>query len=53
MSPRTYKTERESTLPDGQEDEGAELVREVIERLESGHIPPAAAALEQYADRLR
>jgi hypothetical protein len=42
-----------TVLDPEQEDEGAALVREVVEGLESGHIPPTASALEQYADRLR
>ena len=42
-----------TVLDPDQEDEANELAREVIEALGSGHIPPTAAALEQYADRLR
>jgi hypothetical protein len=42
-----------TVLDPGQEDEANELAREVIEALGSGHIEPTAAALEQYADRLR
>jgi hypothetical protein len=42
-----------TVLDPDQEDEGAELVREVVEGLEAGRIKPTAAALEQYADRLR
>jgi porphobilinogen deaminase len=42
-----------TVLDPEQEDEAAELAREVSEGLGSGHITPTAAALEQYADRLR
>ena len=42
-----------TVLDPDQEDEANELAREVIEALGSGQIPPTAAALEQYADRLR
>jgi hypothetical protein len=42
-----------TVLDPEQEDEANELAREVIEALASGRIPPTAAALEQYADRLR
>jgi hypothetical protein len=42
-----------TVLDPDQEDEANELAREVIEALGSGHIPPTASALEQYADRLR
>jgi len=42
-----------TVLEPDQEDEANELAREVIDALGSGHIPPTAAALEQYADRLR
>jgi hypothetical protein len=42
-----------TVLDADQEDEANELAREVIEALASGRIPPTAAALEQYADRLR
>jgi hypothetical protein len=42
-----------TVLDPEQEDEANELAREVIEALGSGHIPPTATALEQYADRLR
>ena len=42
-----------TVLDPQQEDEANELAREVIEALGSGHIEPTAAALEQYADRLR
>ena len=41
-----------TVLDPDQEDEGAELVREIVEKLESGHLDPTAHALEQYADRL-
>jgi len=41
-----------TVLDPDQEDEGAELVREIVENLESGRINPTAHALEQYADRL-
>jgi hypothetical protein len=36
-----------------QEDEATALAREVLDGLQSGRIEPTAAALEQYADRLR
>jgi len=42
-----------TVLEPDQEVEAHELAREVIGALGSGHIPPTAAALEQYADRLR
>jgi len=42
-----------TVLDPEQEDEANELAREVIDALGSGHIEPTAAALEQYADRLR
>ena len=42
-----------TVLDPEQEDEANELAREVIEALGSGRIEPTAAALEQYADRLR
>jgi hypothetical protein len=35
-----------------QEAEGHDLVREVVELLESGKLQPTAAALEPYADSL-
>jgi hypothetical protein len=35
-----------------QENEGHDLVREVVELLESGKLQPTAAALEPYADSL-
>ena len=41
-----------TVLDPDQEDEGAELVREIVEKLESGRLEPTAHALEQYADRL-
>jgi hypothetical protein len=42
-----------TVLDPEQEDEANELAREVIAALTSGHVPPTATALEQYADRLR
>ena len=42
-----------TVLEPEQEDEAAELAREVLDGLQSGRIEPTAAALEQYADRLR
>jgi len=42
-----------TVLDPAQEEEATELAREVVAGLESGHIAPTAAALEQYADRLR
>jgi len=42
-----------TVLDPAQEAAAAELAREVVEGLESGHIEPTAAALEQYADQLR
>ena len=41
-----------TVLDPEQEDEGAELVREIVAELEAGRIEPTAAALERYADRL-
>ncbi len=42
-----------TVLDPEQEDEATELAREVLDGLRSGRIEPTAAALEQYADRLR
>lgn len=42
-----------TVLEPEQEDAATELAREVVAGLGSGHITPTAAALEQYADRLR
>ena len=42
----------DTILDPGQKDEGAHLVREIIEKLESGDLEPTAGALEPYADRL-
>jgi hypothetical protein len=42
-----------TVLDPAQEEAANELAREVVEGLESGRIQPTAAALEQYADRLR
>jgi hypothetical protein len=42
-----------TVLDPDQDDGAAELVREVADALESGHIEPTASGLEQYADRLR
>jgi signal transduction histidine kinase len=42
-----------TVLDPEQEDEAAELAREVVDALVSGHVVPTATALEQYADRLR
>jgi hypothetical protein len=42
-----------TVLDPSQDDAAAELAQEVVAGLESGHIRPTAAALEQYADRLR
>jgi hypothetical protein len=42
-----------TVLDPAQEEAANDLAREVVEGLESGHIEPTAAALEQYADRLR
>jgi hypothetical protein len=41
-----------TVLDPDQEDEGAAMVREIVEKLESGELEPTAAALERYADRL-
>ena len=41
-----------TVLDPEQEDEGAELVRELVGELERGEIEPTAHALEPYADRL-
>ena len=35
-----------------QEEEGHDLVHEVVDLLESGRVQPTAAALERYADSL-
>jgi hypothetical protein len=42
-----------TVLDPSQEDAATELAREVVAGLEAGQITPTAAALEQYADRLR
>jgi hypothetical protein len=42
-----------TVLDPEQEEEATELSRELVEGLQSGRIQPTAAALEQYADRLR
>ena len=42
-----------TVLDPEQEDEATELSRELLDGLQSGRIEPTAAALEQYADRLR
>jgi hypothetical protein len=42
-----------TVLDPAQEEAAADLAREVVEALTSGHIEPTASALEQYADRLR
>jgi hypothetical protein len=39
-------------LSPDQTDDGHDLVREVVELLESGELQPTAAALEPYADSL-
>ena len=41
-----------TVLDPEQEDEGAELVRRLVEKLEAGALEPSAHALEQYADRM-
>jgi len=41
-----------TVLDPDQEEEGAELVREIVEKLAAGRLEPTAHALEQYADRL-
>ena len=35
-----------------QEDEGAEMVRRIVDELEGGRLEPTAEALDQYAERL-
>jgi hypothetical protein len=35
-----------------QEDEGAEIVRQIVAELEAGRLEPTAEALDQYAERL-
>jgi len=42
-----------TVLDPAQEAAAAELAQEVVAALASGHAEPTAAALEQYADRLR
>jgi hypothetical protein len=42
----------DTILDPEQEDEGAALVREIVEKLESGDLEPTAGALEPYADKL-
>ena len=42
-----------TVLDPSQEDAATDLAREVVAGLEAGRITPTAAALEQYADRLR
>jgi hypothetical protein len=42
-----------TVLDPDQDDEATELSRELLDGLASGRIEPTAAAVEQYADRLR
>jgi hypothetical protein len=42
-----------TVLNPDQENEATQLSRELLDGLKSGRIEPTAAALEQYADRLR
>ena len=42
----------DTILDPSQEDEAAELVGEIVRRLERGELEPTAGALEPYADRL-
>ena len=42
-----------TVLDPDQDEEASELARELIAGLGAGRIRPTAAALEQYADRLR
>lgn len=42
----------DTILEPEQEDDGAELVRELVAKLESGELEPTAGALEPYAERL-
>jgi hypothetical protein len=42
-----------TVLEPEQEEQALELASEVVDALASGHVEPTAAALEQYADRLR
>ena len=42
----------DTILDPDQEDEGAELVGEIVRKLEGGELEPTAGALEPYADRL-
>jgi len=42
-----------TVLDPSQDEAAADLAREVVEALASGHVEPTASALEQYADRLR
>jgi hypothetical protein len=42
----------DTILDPEQEDDGAKIVREIAEKLESGELEPTAGALEPYADSL-
>jgi hypothetical protein len=42
----------DTILGPDQEDDGAELVREIVAKLEAGELEPNAGALEPYADKL-
>jgi hypothetical protein len=41
-----------TVLDPEQEDDGAELVREIVSGLEEGRLDPTAEALDEYAERL-
>jgi hypothetical protein len=42
-----------TVLDPSQDEAAADLAKEVVDALASGHVEPTASALEQYADRLR
>jgi hypothetical protein len=42
----------DTILDPQQENEGAELVAEIVKKLERGELEPTAGALEPYTDRL-
>jgi hypothetical protein len=48
----THEASLDTILDPEQEDDGAALVREIVQKLESGELEPTAGALEPYADRL-
>ena len=48
----THAAALDTVLDPEQEDDGAKIVQELAQKLESGELEPTAGALEPYADRL-